>query len=117
MAATIPRRGSAGANDTNMPIASLFSTTSERGKQPEPPEAGPGGGDQVNQTNAEPRIMPISGGDFEQSYNAQAAVDTKTMRVVWNSAKRRMDGVWVHDAHQMAGSRSGYRPGEAKGGH
>ena len=26
--------------------------------------------------------MPVSGGGFEQSYNAQAAVDTETMLVV-----------------------------------
>lgn len=53
-----------------------------RGKDPEPPEAGPKDGDQVNLSDAESRIMPVSGGGFEQSYNAQAAVDTHTMLVV-----------------------------------
>ena len=53
-----------------------------RGKDPEPPEAGPKDGDQVNLTDDESRIMPVSGGGFEQSYNAQAAVDTQTMLVV-----------------------------------
>ena len=53
-----------------------------RGKNPEPPEAGPKDSDQVNLTDDESRIMPVSGGGFEQSYNAQAAVDTQTMLVV-----------------------------------
>ena len=33
-------------------------------------------------TDAESRIMPVSGGGFEQTYNAQAAVDTATMLVL-----------------------------------
>ncbi|WP_455289970.1 transposase, partial [Cupriavidus necator] len=53
-----------------------------RGKDPEPPEAGPKDGDQVNLTDEQSRIMPVSGGGFEQSYNAQAGVDTETMMVV-----------------------------------
>ena len=53
-----------------------------RSKEPEPPEAGPKDGDQVNLTDDESRIMPVSGGGFEQSYNAQAAADTQTMLVV-----------------------------------
>lgn len=53
-----------------------------RGQQPEPPEAGPKDSDQVSLTDDESRIMPVSGGSFEQSYNAQAAVDTQTMLVV-----------------------------------
>jgi transposase len=53
-----------------------------RGKDPEPPEAGPKDGDQVNLTDDESRIMPVSGGGFEQSYNAQAGVDIDTMMVV-----------------------------------
>lgn len=52
------------------------------GKDPEPPQAGPKDSDQVNLTDEESRIMPVSGGGFEQSYNAQAAVDTQTMLVV-----------------------------------
>jgi transposase len=53
-----------------------------RGKDPEPPAAAPKDSDQVNLTDEESRIMPVSGGGFEQSYNAQAGVDTATMRVV-----------------------------------
>jgi transposase len=53
-----------------------------RGKDPEPPQAGPKDSDQVNLTDEESRIMPVSGGGFEQSYNAQAGVDTETMLVV-----------------------------------
>jgi len=53
-----------------------------RGKDPKPPEAGPGPNDQVNLTDEESRIMPLSGGGFEQSYNAQAGVDIDTMMVV-----------------------------------
>lgn len=43
-----------------------------RGKDPEPPQAGPKDGDQVNLTDEQSRIMPVSGGGFEQSYNEQA---------------------------------------------
>lgn len=53
-----------------------------RGKEPEPPQAGPKDSDQVNLTDEESRIMPVSGGGFEQSYNAQAGVDTETMMVI-----------------------------------
>ena len=45
-----------------------------RGKDPQPPAAGPTDGDQVNLTDEESRIMLVSGGGFEQSYNAQAGV-------------------------------------------
>jgi len=53
-----------------------------RGKPPAPPTAGPRTKDQVNLTDPDSRIMPAPGGGFEQSYNAQAAVDTDTMLVV-----------------------------------
>ncbi len=53
-----------------------------RGKDPEPPAAGPKDGDQVNLTDEDSRIMPVSGGGFEQSYNAQAGVDIDTMLVI-----------------------------------
>mgnify|MGYP001035282515 FL=1 len=53
-----------------------------RGPEPEPPSSEPRPGDQVNLTDEESRIMPSSGGGFEQSYNAQAAVDTATMLVI-----------------------------------
>jgi transposase len=53
-----------------------------RGKPPTPPNAGPRAEDQVNLTDPDSRIMPAPGGAFEQSYNAQAAVDTDTMLVL-----------------------------------
>ena len=53
-----------------------------RGQDPQPPSSEPKPGDQVNLTDEESRIMPTSRGGFEQSYNAQAAVDTETMLVV-----------------------------------
>ena len=53
-----------------------------RGKQPKPPEPGPRDKDQVNLTDEESRIMPVSGGGFDQCYNAQASVDVETMLIV-----------------------------------
>jgi transposase len=53
-----------------------------KGKQPKPPTAGPMPKDQVNLTDEESRIMPVSGGGFEQTYNAQAAVDTESKLIV-----------------------------------
>ena len=53
-----------------------------RGKDPEPPPPGPQDSDQVNLTDEQSRIMPVAGGGFEQSYNAQAGVDTETMLVI-----------------------------------
>jgi len=52
------------------------------GKQPKPPVPGPRDKDQVNLTDDESRIMPVSGGGFEQCYNAQASVDIETMLIV-----------------------------------
>ena len=53
-----------------------------RGKHPKPPVSGPRDKDQVNLTDEESRIMPISGGGFDQCYNAQASVDVETMLIV-----------------------------------
>lgn len=53
-----------------------------RGKPPTPPSAGPKPTDQVNLTDEESRVMPESGGGFEQSYNAQAAVAVGSLLVV-----------------------------------
>ena len=52
------------------------------GKPPTPPVAGVRDTDQINLTDEESRIMPVSGGGFEQAYNAQAAVDATSMLVV-----------------------------------
>ena len=53
-----------------------------KGKEPKPPKSGPTAKDQVNLTDAESRIMPTSGGGFEQTYNAQAGVDTASKLIV-----------------------------------
>jgi transposase len=52
------------------------------GKPPAPPSPGVRPTDQINLTDADSRIMPAKGDGFEQSYNAQAAVDTESMLVV-----------------------------------
>lgn len=51
------------------------------GRGPRPPTPGPMAKDQINLTDEESRIMPVSGGGFEQAYNAQAAVDTHSLLV------------------------------------
>jgi hypothetical protein len=53
-----------------------------RGRKLKAPESGPKDSDQVNLTDEESRIMPVSGGGFEQAYNAQASVDMDSMLVV-----------------------------------
>ena len=53
-----------------------------RGKEPEPPEPGPRANDPINLTDEESRIMKVAGGGFEQCYNAQAVVDTESMRIL-----------------------------------
>lgn len=52
------------------------------GKPPEPPQPGPRAEDQINLTDEESRIMHSASGGFEQSYNAQAAVDIESMLVL-----------------------------------
>lgn len=53
------------------------------GRPPSPPTGGVRESDQINLTDEESRIMPrAGGGGFEQSYNAQAAVDTASMLIV-----------------------------------
>jgi transposase len=52
------------------------------GKPPAPPAQGPSPSDQVNLTDEESRIMPVSGGGFEQCYNAQAVVAEGSLLVV-----------------------------------
>lgn len=55
-----------------------------RGREPKLPEPGPKKTDQVNLTDKDSRIMPTSGGGFEQTYNAQAGVDMDSMFIVEN---------------------------------
>jgi Transposase DDE domain len=52
------------------------------GKPPAAPSGGVRPSDQINLTDEDSRIMPASGKGFEQSYNAQAAVDTESMLIV-----------------------------------
>jgi hypothetical protein len=52
------------------------------GAPPAEPQPGPRPKDQINLTDADSRIMPTSGGGFEQAYNAQAGVDVTTMLIV-----------------------------------
>jgi hypothetical protein len=53
-----------------------------RGKPPTPPEPGAKDSEQINLTDEESRIMKVSGGGFEQCYNAQAAGDALTILVI-----------------------------------
>ena len=53
-----------------------------RGKTPAEPQPGVRESDQINLTDEASRIMPVSGGGFDQCYNAQAGVDADTMLVV-----------------------------------
>lgn len=53
-----------------------------RGKKPNPPKGRPNAKDQVNLTDAESRIMPVSGGGFEQAFNVQAGVETASKLIL-----------------------------------
>lgn len=52
------------------------------GKPPQAPTPGPRPDDQVNFTDGDSRIMPVSGGGFEQAYNAQATVTMGSLPIV-----------------------------------
>jgi transposase len=52
------------------------------GRPPEPPSGGVGAKEQINLTDEDSRIMPVPGGGFDQSYNAQALVATESLLVV-----------------------------------
>jgi transposase/IS5 family transposase len=52
------------------------------GQPPKPPAPGVQATEQINLTDEESRIMPVSGGGFEQAYNAQAAVDARSLLVI-----------------------------------
>ena len=55
-----------------------------RGRLPAAPSDEPKDTDQVNFTDEESRIMPLSGGGFEQAYNAQATVDMDSRLIITN---------------------------------
>ena len=59
------------------------------GKPPQPPTAGPSNKDQVNLTDDESRIMPVSGGGFDQCYNAQAGVDAASQLIVCSRVSQK----------------------------
>jgi hypothetical protein len=52
------------------------------GRVPTPPVETPLPSDQINLTDEASRIVPVAGGGFEQSYNAQAAVTAGSLLVV-----------------------------------
>jgi transposase len=53
------------------------------GKKPQPPKSKePNSKDQVNLTDEESRIMPVSGGGYIQAYNAQASVEHDSRLIV-----------------------------------
>jgi transposase len=58
------------------------------GKPPEPPAEGPRPTDQINLTDDESRIMPVSGIGFEQCYNAQAVVAEGSLLVIATNVVR-----------------------------
>ncbi len=53
-----------------------------RGRTPKPPDETPNDKDQVNLTDDESRIMPISGGGYMQAYNAQASVEHDSRLII-----------------------------------
>ena len=53
-----------------------------KGREPKPPRGGIRDQDQINLTDEDSRIMPVSGGGFEQCYNAQALVDNDSLLIV-----------------------------------
>jgi len=67
------------------------------GQKPQEPRPGPQPKDQVNFTDADSRIMPVSGGGFEQAYNAQATVDRATLLVVGEHVTQQ-----VNDKQEVA---------------
>ena len=59
------------------------------GRPPNPPEPGPQGKDQVNFTDPESRIMPVSGGGFEQASKALISVDHGSRLVIENPVSQQ----------------------------
>ncbi len=52
------------------------------GKPPQAPTPGPRAEDQVNFTDGDSRIMPVSGGGFELAYHAQATVTMGSLLII-----------------------------------
>jgi transposase len=79
------------------------------GRPPAPPVEGPLPTDQVNLTDEGSRIMPVSGGGFEQCYNAQAMVAEGSLLVVAGDVAQA-----TNDKQQLEPmlAKSGALPGE-----
>jgi transposase len=52
------------------------------GRPPQPPSGGVEAKEQINLTDEDSRIMPVPGGGFDQSYNAQAVVAAGSLLIV-----------------------------------
>jgi len=52
------------------------------GRPPQPPSGGVEAQEQINLTDEDSRIMPVPGGGFDQSYNAQAVVAAGSLLIV-----------------------------------
>jgi transposase len=62
------------------------------GKKPQPPKSKePNPKDQVNLTDEESRIMPVSGGGYMQAYNAQASVAHDSRLIVHNHVTQNVN--------------------------
>ena len=53
-----------------------------KGRAPKPPVSTPNDKDQVNLTDDESRIMPVSGGGYMQAYNGQASVEHDSRLII-----------------------------------
>jgi transposase len=53
-----------------------------RGRPPQPPSGAVEAKEQINLTDEDSRIMPVPGGGFDQSYNAQAVVAAGSLLIV-----------------------------------
>ena len=67
------------------------------GRPPQPPTGGVQDKDQINLTDEDSRIMPVAGGGFDQTYNAQAAVATSSLLVIANTVTQA-----ANDKRQIA---------------
>ena len=74
------------------------------GKKPQEPTPGPQPKDQVNFTDEDSRIMPVSGGGFAQAYNAQATVTMGSLLIVGTPVTQH-----PNDQQEMEPSRSWLR--------
>ena len=68
--------------DTRLPIGFATHPKKPGGRAPKAPTPGPQDTDQVNFTDEESRIMPVSGGGFEQAYNGQIGVERDSRLIV-----------------------------------